>query len=225
MIRFLLHLCTLLVPTLGVICPADITGGITGAKDGFVNVEDVIVVLRDYGSSISISDINKNSVVDVEDVLTVLKSYGRTDCDKPVSIQPVVDYCPKNPKQTCRSLCPTKASLQKQLHCRLGQCIERVGSCCQFRCSHISSCGVYPCGCTLFYDGCNRCSIHNGKKQTCTNMACFTHQPSYCITYVNGTQCTGVNKCSSDGGIVIGRPFLHKETYLLSDAIIIDWDL
>ena len=49
MIRLLVSLFAFFVPVTSVVCPADITGGLNGMKDGEVNVEDVITVLKDYG--------------------------------------------------------------------------------------------------------------------------------------------------------------------------------
>ncbi len=40
-----------------------------------------------------------------------------------------------------------------------------------------------PKDCKLYFDGCNRCMVRNGRKVGCTKMMCFTKQPAKCVTY------------------------------------------
>ena len=240
MFRLLVSLFALFVPVSSVICPADISGGPNGAKDGQVNVEDLISVLKDYGSQSKQSDINQNGIVDVEDVLSVLKSYGRKGCDKPNTIPVVapIDFCKTNKQQMCRQKCPSRSSLQSRLNCKQDQCYERIGTCCNFGCKKIPSCGKYPCDCVKWFDGCNRCSIDQGKIKMCTSMACFVNTQSYCIKYINGTTCISRTKCSGNtiqpppppppppgpGEVVIGRPYLQNKNTIVSESVEGDCD-
>ena len=233
MFRFLVSLFAFFVPVNSIVCPADISGGLNGGKDGLINVEDVITVLKDYGSQSKQSDINQNGLVDVEDVLSVLKNYGRKDCDKPITLPVVapIDFCKNNPRQMCRQKCQSKSMIQSKLQCKKGQCLERIGTCCKFGCKSIPSCGKYPCDCVQWFDGCNKCSINQGKIQLCTTMACFTNGPSYCMKYLNGTKCSSP-KCGptvlppppGPGEVTIGRPYLQNQYTVISESVEGDCD-
>lgn len=237
MLRVLLWFSYLFAPSFGVVCPTDITGPITGIKDGYVTVEDVLMVLENFGSSTKYGDVDRDGSVGVEDVLTVLKDYGRSDCDKPVTVLPIPiipDYCKHNRLQMCKSMCPLKNQLQGVLQCKSSQCFERVGTCCQFKCRDLTPNPTYPSGCILWYDGCNTCSISSNKLSQCTNLACFVNLPPYCKRFTNGTQCKShlwtsctINKPiePGPGDVVIGRPFLYDGEILMSKPVYSDWDL
>lgn len=236
-------------------CPSDISGGKPHGKDGQVNVEDLISILGDYGTTQKRYDIVPNGKVDVEDVLLVLKNFGRTDCDKPTIVKPPVSQvkeCPNSPKQVCRMICP-----KPSLSCTTGQCLMRVGTCCQFKCHTLNQggCGKYPCDCVQWYDGCNTCGIQKGVLGMCTSRACLKQGIPYCKRYKDGRVCDGADtNCNppfpiipppppppsppppppspppspSPGEVVIGRPFLHKNlSYLMADVIYTedDWFL
>ena len=40
-----------------------------------------------------------------------------------------------------------------------------------------------PKDCKLYFDGCNRCMVRDGRKVGCTKMMCFTKQPAKCVSY------------------------------------------
>lgn len=237
MLRVFRLLLSFFVPVHSLICPADISGGPQNSKDGLVNVEDLMIVLRDYGGLSLQGDINKNGVVDVEDVLIVLNDYDRQDCDKPKPNSHIgaIGFCKTNKPQTCRKICPSLSMLQSSLSCKKGNCYERIGTCCQFGCKIKPSCGSYPCDCVQWFDGCNRCSINQGKIQTCTNMACFIKGPTYCVRYINGTNCKSPKHCSppiirpppppNPGEVVIGRPFLQDHILLRSESTYENTDI
>ena len=157
-----------------------------------------MIVLRDYGGLGLQGDINKNGVVDVEDVLIVLNDYGRQDCDKPKPGSQIgaVGFCKTNKPQTCRKICRCSSVLQSSLLCKKVIAMRELGLVVSLGCKIKSSCGSYPCDCVQWFDGCNRCSINQGKIQTCTNMACFIKGPSYCARYMNGTNCNSPKHCS-----------------------------
>lgn len=43
--------------------------------------------------------------------------------------------------------------------------------------------GEIPKGCTSWYDGCNTCSVRNGKLEACTLMYCETPGTPKCTEY------------------------------------------
>ena len=131
----------------------------------------------------------------------------------------------------CRQKCPSKSSLQSKLQCKKGQCLEQIGNCCNFGCKTIPSCGKYPCDCVQWFDGCNKCSINQGKIHLCTTMSCFVNTPSYCMKYINGTKCSSP-KCSGNvlppppgpGEVTIGRPYLQNQYTIISESVEEDCD-
>ena len=54
-------------------CPGDCIGDVTG--DGVVGVEDVLLVLADFGGA-GAGDANGDGVVDVSDILLVIGAWG-----------------------------------------------------------------------------------------------------------------------------------------------------
>ncbi len=40
-----------------------------------------------------------------------------------------------------------------------------------------------PDGCASWFDGCNTCSVRNGRIEMCTLMYCFTNSPTRCMSY------------------------------------------
>jgi hypothetical protein len=51
-------------------CPADANG------DGFVNVDDLFLILGDWGETDSPGDVNDDGVVNVDDLFLVLGNWG-----------------------------------------------------------------------------------------------------------------------------------------------------
>ena len=43
-----------------------------------------------------------------------------------------------------------------------------------------------PWNCASWFDGCNTCSVANGRLGACTLMMCFTNNEPYCLTYYSG---------------------------------------
>merc|ERR1711937_754604 len=56
-----------------------------------------------------------------------------------------------------------------------------------------------PKTCISWFDGCNTCSVADGKIKMCTLMYCFVKGMPYCKAYADGRTCDGPGQCSSPG--------------------------
>ncbi len=45
---------------------------------------------------------------------------------------------------------------------------------------------IPPKDCTIWFDGCNKCSASNGHILACTKMACFESRPKKCLKFTTG---------------------------------------
>lgn len=80
--------------------------------------------------------------------------------------------------------------------CKEGTCKEEI---------------IIPKDCTSWFDGCNNCSVENGKTTACTLMYCETYQEPKCLQYQEPTipkDCIswydGCNECKVKNGEIIG---------------------
>lgn len=92
------------------------------------------------------------------------------------------EYCPDSSIQMCRMICP------KPL-CNVNQCAERKGTCCEYQCKNnnrILGSGNIPINCISWFDGCNTCSVLNGKINMCTMKYCLTSDKGHCKAYSKG---------------------------------------
>ena len=56
-----------------------------------------------------------------------------------------------------------------------------------------------PYNCASWYDGCNRCMVHEGKVGSCTRMMCFTQGLSTCLSYNRLTEGSTCYRFCEDG--------------------------
>jgi hypothetical protein len=55
--------------------------------------------------------------------------------------------------------------------------------------------GIDLTNCVSYFDGCNNCSVKDGKADACTLMYCETPSEAKCLEYVRtGSEVTGVEK-------------------------------
>ena len=139
----------------------------------------------------------------------------------PPSIQ-TTQLCNNSPIQLCRMLC-------QEPTCPSGQCALRTSNCCDFKCVSDTSLSVpspplppsvpmppppspvpmptlphpvqnnIPSNCATWFDGCNTCSIENGRIGACTMMMCFTQGTPECRSYhVINNNCVTDTDCDSE---------------------------
>ena len=99
----------------------------------------------------------------------------------PVAI-PQTEICDNSPMQLCRMMCP-------EVNCESNECAMRQGSCCDYTCestTNVLGSGNIPENCVTWFDGCNTCSVINGKVGACTLMMCFRQETPECRAYSTG---------------------------------------
>lgn len=105
-----------------------------------------------------------------------------TPCPELVTETHQTEYCQSSSMQLCRMMCPTPK-------CNANQCAMRQGSCCEYQCQTNNVLGgntlQIPNNCISWYDGCNTCSVNNGKIGGCTMMMCFQQGTPECRQYNN----------------------------------------
>lgn len=130
----------------------------------------------------------------------------------PAPVPALVDengFCHDSPMQLCRMMC-------RKPDCKSGQCAMRQGSCCSFTCmdtgSHLQhptdplpptlphpTSNNIPRNCLSWFDGCNTCSVVNGRVGGCTLMMCFRQGTPECRAYVpNSNNCVSDSDCDSN---------------------------
>lgn len=58
--------------------------------------------------------------------------------------------------------------------------------------------GIDLSGCISYFDGCNNCSVKDGKPDACTMMYCETPAEPECLQYATGVEVTGSTETTSD---------------------------
>ncbi|MEI8091206.1 MAG: hypothetical protein WCG98_02965 [bacterium] len=61
----------------------------------------------------------------------------------------------------------------------------------------IVSTGIDLTNCVSYFDGCNNCSVKDGKVDACTKMYCEKPSEPKCSQYATGSETTGLVKNSS----------------------------
>ncbi|MEF2175043.1 MAG: hypothetical protein V3575_01120, partial [Candidatus Absconditabacteria bacterium] len=97
----------------------------------------------------------------------------------PVCAQPPMPVCPKG--MMCAQVMPSPktysnsclANIDKAKLLYYGECKENV----------IDKSDNQLEGCVSWYDGCNTCTVEDGKVSACTEMACFHQSTPYCKEY------------------------------------------
>lgn len=140
------------------------------------------------------------------------------DAQPPIALPPSVQttqLCSNSPIQLCRMLC-------QEPTCPSGQCALRTSNCCDFKCVSDTSLSVpspplpppppvpmptlphpvqnnIPANCATWFDGCNTCSVENGRIGACTMMMCFTQGSPECRSYhVANNNCITDTDCDSE---------------------------
>tara|TARA_B100001123_G_C15226861_1_gene993496 strand:+ start:677 stop:1312 length:636 start_codon:yes stop_codon:yes gene_type:complete len=112
-----------------------------------------------------------------------------TPCPNVVAETHQTEYCQSSSMQLCRMMCPTPK-------CNANQCAMRQGSCCNYKCQNNNVLGgntiQIPENCISWFDGCNTCSVVNGKIGGCTMMMCFRHGTPKCRQYNNNLKLNNI---------------------------------
>ena len=53
-------------------------------------------------------------------------------------------------------------------------------------------------GCISYFDGCNNCTVENGRPSACTLMYCETPSEPKCNEYATESEMTGAEEINSD---------------------------
>jgi hypothetical protein len=56
------------------LCPADVSP--PGAPDGEVNIDDLLLIVNNWGTSNADADVDDNGIVDIDDLLAVINAWG-----------------------------------------------------------------------------------------------------------------------------------------------------
>jgi hypothetical protein len=106
-----------------------------------------------------------------------------TPCPELVIETHQTEYCQSSSMQLCRMAC-------EEPSCNVNQCAMRQGSCCDYQCQSNYVLGgntqQIPNNCISWFDGCNTCSVNNGKIGGCTMMMCFQQGTPECRAYDQG---------------------------------------
>ena len=56
---------------------------------------------------------------------------------------------------------------------------------------HLQNTGIDLTNCVSYFDGCNNCSVKDGKPDACTMMYCEKPSEPKCLQYASGSEATG----------------------------------